>query len=115
MEKVETKMDFEKNWALIEEYQANRDEILLELINDLISQALKYARMRLDWYGFSREERADKDSLRSSIHDRFIDNLNILNRYLTKEGMEALATDDDRKIVGDFACSIAYQVALEMR
>lgn len=37
-----------------------------ELINDLISQALKYAKMRIDWYGFSREERADKDSLRSS-------------------------------------------------
>ena len=108
-------MNFEKNWELTEKYHESRDEILTELVDDLISQALKYAKMRIDWYGFSREERAEKDSLRSSIHDRFIDNLNILNRYLTKEGMETLETDDDRKVVGDFACYIAYRIAVSMR
>ena len=108
-------MNLEKNWELTGKYQESRDEILQELVNDLVGQALKYAKMRIDWYGFSKEERAEKDSLRSSIHDRFIDNLNILNRYLTKEGMETLDTDDDRKVVGDFACFIAYQIALQMR
>lgn len=108
-------MNFEKNWELTEKYHESRDEILTELVDDLISQALKYAKMRIDWYGFGREERAEKDSLRSSIHDRFIDNLNILNRYLAKEDMEVLETDDDRKVVGDFACYIAYRIAVSMR
>ena len=104
-EEIQNKIDFHKN-----------DEIVLELYDELCRAAVKYTNMRLEWNWFSLEQKQDKDSLRTSYHDRFITQWNMLQRYLTNTYQEYIdKVSDDRKVIGDFACYICYKIAVSMR
>lgn len=109
-------MIFEDNYRVFDRMMHLNDQVALELVEEVKLSAVKYAKMRLEWAFMTIEERSQKDSLRTSMHDVFINNINILNRYLEKNNIpEQLKVFDDRKIMGDFACYIAYQLMLDMR
>lgn len=108
-------MDFEKNWTVLETYEKSKDETLLELLDDVYTKAEKYATMRLAWRKMTVEEKCAKDSLRTSLHDVFIDSLKIINRYALKCEYEPLTLSDDRKEIGDFACFIVYKLSCRER
>lgn len=92
------------------------DETLMEIYNDFCASAIKYAHMRAEWFLFSLEQKHEKDSLRTSYHDRFIVQLKALLRYCTNTySAEFSELPDDRKVIGDFACFVTYQIALSMR
>lgn len=104
--------------------EAAGDSGALELYGELLSAAVKYAEIRARWNQWSREEKAENDSLRTSRHNRVIDSLNILARYLKKQGTEAawrnvLGDETEnpyyRKRIGDFACYLAFVEGLHAR
>ena len=69
------------------------------------------------WGMMSREEKMDKDSLRTAHHDSVIMHFNMLVRYLRMQGKkatwrDALGDDEDnkyyRKTIGDFGFYIVF-------
>ena len=93
------------------------DPKAVELYDELVSEAGKYAAIRASWQQMSREEKMEKDSLRTSIHDSVIIHFNMLARYLRMQGKKAewrdrLGYEEDnkfyRKAIGDFGCYIVF-------
>ena len=93
------------------------DPKAVELYDDLVSEAGKYAAIRASWQQMSREEKMEKDSLRTSIHNSVIIHFNMLARYLRMQGKKAewrdrLGYEEDnkfyRKSIGDFGCYIVF-------
>lgn len=93
------------------------DPKAVELYDDLVSEAGKYAAIRASWQQMSREEKMEKDSLRTSIHDSVIIHFNMLAGYLRMQGKKAewrdrLGYEEDnkfyRKAIGDFGCYIVF-------
>ena len=93
------------------------DPKAVELYDDLVSETGKYAAIRASWQQMSREEKMEKDSLRTSIHDSVIIHFNMLARYLRMQGKKAewrdrLGYEEDnkfyRKAIGDFGCYIVF-------
>ncbi len=104
--------------------EIGNDADAIELYEDLIDTAVKYAEIRARWMRLSREEKMDIDSLRTSHHDSLIIHFNMLARYLRMQGKEAAWRDqlgyeeDDRynrKTIGDFGCYIVFVNSLGAR
>ena len=100
------------------------DEDALELYEDLLTDAIKYAAIRAEWAQMTREEKMDRDPYRTAIHDSVIMDITVLARYLRRNGKEAKWRDtlgDEgsdriyRKSIGDFACYLAFVNAICMR
>ena len=119
-------LPFEEMAALHREIaqEAAGDSDALELYGELLSAAVKYAEIRAHWNLWGREEKAKNDSLRTARHNRVVDSLNILARYLKKQGKEAawrgvLGDEKEdpgcRKRIGDFACYLAFVEGLHAR
>ncbi|MGE4546096.1 MAG: hypothetical protein AB7D06_18560 [Pedobacter sp.] len=86
-----------------------RETSLTSLKDELIAKAVRYARIRTDWYFMSMEERRNIDPARTLAHDSFISSCNILSRNMAKAGEDnswRAALGDDRKVIGDFACHL---------
>lgn len=86
----------------------NQDDILHESWKDVVNSALAYSKMRTNWNYFSREEKQEKDKLRSSLHETFMINLKAFYRRgeqleLNGDWMEKLRLPEERKRWGDFA------------
>ena len=93
------------------------DSTIQELLSDVFTLAKQYSDIRYNWFFMSREEKNEKDAGRSMKHDRFIDSLNILNRYLTKNFLSeyVIEVSSDRKVVGDFANQLVYEIEIYCR
>lgn len=89
----------------------------LELYDELMKVATRYAAIRANWLLLSREEKSEQDSGRTSCHNSVITHFNMLARYLKQQGKTAAWRDElgyeeddpyDRKAIGDFACYLAF-------
>ena len=89
----------------------------IEIYEELIDVATKYAEIRARWLRMSNEEKMDTDSLRTSHHNSLIIDFNMLARYLRLQGKEAewrnhLGNEEEnnfyRKTIGDFGCYIVF-------
>ncbi len=83
--------------------------------DNLIENAVRYSEIRTQWYFADMDKRIEIDTLRTSIHNSFIDSCNILSREMFKAGENAdwrKHLGDDRKIIGDFACYINLFIGL---
>lgn len=107
---------------MIEEIGTDQDA--LELYQDLLEAATKYAAIRASWPLMSREEKMDKDARRTSCHDSAITHFNMLSRYLKQQGKAVVWRDklgyieDDpelRKTIGDFACYLVFISSINAR
>ncbi|GGC92738.1 hypothetical protein [Enterococcus wangshanyuanii] len=92
-----------------------KDEYLHELWKEVIDSALVYANMRINWNYFSREEKHEKDDLRTIYHNTFMINLKAFHKLgeqleLDTSWKEKLGSSEDRKRWGDFA---GYLLCLE--
>ena len=101
-----------------------RDADAGEIYKDLTVAATKYAAVRAEWPTLGREEKAERDSRRTSLHDSVIVKFNMLARYLKKQGKDAGWRDClgdekenpyDRKRLGDMACYLAFVNGLNAR
>lgn len=107
---------------MLAEIGANAEAI--ELYDELIKIATRYASIRANWILLSREEKIEQDSGRTSCHNSVIIYLNMLARYLKQQGETAVWRDrlgyeeDDpynRKAIGDFACYLAFVNGINAR
>ena len=99
-------MDFREARELFEELSRTRQQ---ELLADLIESAVRYARIRADWYLADPEGRREMEELRTRAHNALIDNFNILARNMRKEGEDIgwwQRLGQNRQRIGDFACYI---------
>lgn len=92
-----------------------------ELYEDFVSASVKYAEIRAEWSLMSREQKMDKDPLRTALHNSVIIQANMLARYLAQIGRSTpwrnlLGNEEEdriyRKTIGDFACYIAFVNAI---
>ena len=97
--------------------EIGEDPEAVELYEELIDAATRYAAVRAKWLRMSKEEIIDTDSLRTSHHDSVITHLNMLARYLKMQGKKALWREQlgdveengyIRKGIGDFACYLVF-------
>lgn len=104
--------------------EIGNDEDALELYDELIQAAARYAEFRANWRLWSREEKMDKDPSRTSCHNSVIIKCNQLARYLKMQGKPAnwrdILGDEQqdpgcRKRIGDFACYLVFVNALLAR
>ena len=86
--------------------------------------ATRYAAIRTNWLLFSREEKNEQDSGRTSCHNSVITHFNMLACYLKQQGKTAawrneLGYEEDdlynRKAIGDFACYFAFVNGINAR
>lgn len=100
---------------LLEEIEKNQDAV--ELYEELIAVATRYATIRAGWQQLSKEEKMDRDPSRTSCHNSVITHFNMLARYLKMQGKQAKWRDllgyeeDDkyfRKTIGDFGCYLVF-------
>lgn len=97
--------------------EIGEDPEAVELYEELIDAATRYAVVRAKWFRMSKEEKIDTDSLRTSHHDSVITHLNMLARYLKMQGKKAVWREQlgdveengyIRKGIGDFACYLVF-------
>lgn len=89
-----------------------------ELKRELYRRAVNYATIRAEWYFLTPAERLESDPKRTAAHNAFIDACNILSRasYRDKKDNSWRAKlGDDRKVIGDFACYLVYEIGVRMR
>lgn len=100
------------------------DQDALELYDELLKTAVRYAGIRAKWPLLSQKEKMDQDSSRTSAHDSVITKFNMLSRCLKMHGKKAewrdILGDADadsynRKRIGDFACFLAFINGLNAR
>lgn len=97
-------------------YMTIKKTSFIELKQDLITAAIKYATIRSEWSMMTRNEKLEKDSYRTLSHNSFISICNALSRNMSKVGEDSTWRNEignDRKIIGDFACYINCIVGLE--
>ena len=96
----------------------------LELYDELMKVATRYATIRANWLLLSREEKNEQDSSRTSCHNSVIIHFNMLARYLKQQGRTAAWRDElgyeeddpyNRKAIGDFACYFAFVNGINAR
>ncbi len=88
----------------------------VELFNDMLSKAVRYASIRAQWLLLDREQRRAGDESRTMAHDAFIASVNILGRLEGDAGKVWLdRLENDRKRIGDLACHIGCFLGLEAR
>ena len=83
-----------------------------------IETAIRYARIRADWYFISDAEKNSNEDLRTRTHNALIDSCNILSREMIKAGEDAswrMELGNDRKEIGDFACYVHCFLGLSSR
>ena len=108
-------MSINKAKAILDQIESTN---LKHLMDDLIDYAIRYARIRTDWNRADLEERRELEESRTRVHNVFIDSCNILSRNMLKNGEDnswRKMLDDDRKVIGDFACYIHYILGLRSR
>lgn len=97
--------------------EIGKDLNAVELYEELIAVATRYAAIRAGWQQLSREEKMDRDPSRTSCHNSVITHFNMLARYLKMQGKQAKWRDllgyeeDDkyfRKTIGDFGCYLVF-------
>lgn len=92
------------------------DEDIVNLYNDMIDRAVRYANIRAGWNSLPREQKTEQDLSRSMAHDAFITSVRIVARIQGSSGDKWCdRLSDDRKRIGDFACYIALFQGIEAR
>lgn len=104
--------------------EIGNDSDSLELYDELMETATRYASFRAQWCLLSREEKQDKDPSRSACHNSLIVKFNQLARFLKMQGKTAewrdtLGYEEDdkynRKRIGDFGCYIVFVNSINSR
>jgi hypothetical protein len=111
----EMKMDIEKFNEIVKCLISTK---LTDLKTELFDYAIRYARIRTDWYLASDEKRRELGDTRTRAHDALIDSCNILSRNMAQSGEEntwRINLGTERKEIGDFACYVHYFLGINAR
>jgi hypothetical protein len=84
----------------------------------LLQSAVRYSRLRVDWYFSEQQQRTEMDEERTISHNAFISECDILSRNMKAAGEDnqwRLQIGNDRKSIGDFACLLQAVIGLKAR
>ena len=104
--------------------EVGTDEGAVDLYDELVSIAVKYANIRARWALLSKQDKMEQDASRTACHDSVIIKCNKLARYLKTLEKKAAWRDElgdesadpyNRKRIGDFACYLAFINGLNAR
>lgn len=102
---------------LIKDNIDENDEDMVELYQDMINDAIKYAVIRTEWMVSDRQKRNEMDKVRTSLHNSFISSCSALSRFMKDRigysWMDKIGAD--RKDIGDFACYIHCILGIQAR
>lgn len=88
------------------------------LVNSLLKSAVRYSRLRVDWYFSDQEQRIEMDEERTIAHNAFISACDILSRNMKDAGEDnqwRLRIGTERKSIGDFACLLHAIIGINSR
>ncbi len=97
--------------------EIENDTIGQELYEELIGEAIAYAKIRAEWMHIERSQKMEQDSFRTSCHNSVITHFNMMARYLKTKGKpakwrDALGYEENdryfRKTIGDFGCYLVF-------
>lgn len=89
-----------------------------DLRTDLVDLAIRYARLRVDYYLADGQEQVRIGSTRSACHNALISACDILARNMKAAGEDATWRDtlgNDRRDIGDFACHLHAILGISVR
>jgi len=89
-----------------------------KLVNALLISAVRYSRLRVDWYLSTLEQRNELEEERTRAHNDFISNCDILSRNMKETGEDNLwrtRIGADSKSIGDFACLLNAVMGINAR
>ena len=124
------KMTLEEANQIFTEYHASIDfseEYMSKKYAELVTRAMRYAKMRMDWSTWDKETRQERDYQRTNLHNLFLNSVTQYASYQKRnggdchwfemlgQGIEPDEVDSKRKRIGDWACYIALFVALNKR
>ncbi len=99
-------------------YTKIKSSELTDLVNNLVMIGVRYARIRVDWYLSSTQERNEMDDERTIAHDAFISSCDILARNMANHGEDSSWRNilgKNRKDIGDFACWLHLIIGIKAR
>lgn len=108
-------MELEKARQLYAVISSSKHQVL---VKSLVKTAIRYARIRVDWYLLDLEGKKEMDDERSRAHTAFIDTCDILSRNMMLAGEDnhwRKEIGSDRKTVGDFACMLHAVIGIKAR
>jgi hypothetical protein len=108
-------MDYE---MAVEIWRQIRASALGELRQELVELAVRYARMRVDYWLAKPEQQRLLGADRSRCHDALIAKCDILARNMAQRGEDDLwriQLGPDRKDIGDFACFLHAMLGVAAR
>jgi len=88
------------------------------LVKSLITSAVRYSRIRVDWLLSEQGSRNELDAERTSSNNAFIATCDILSRNMFKSGEDntwRTQIGNDRKDIGDFACLLHAVLGINAR
>lgn len=84
----------------------------------VIQHAIRYSRLRVDWYTSMLNQRVDIDHERTIAHNALISSVNALARNMRDIGEDTswfTILNNDRKRIGDLACYISLFIGIKAR
>ena len=94
------------------------DNLLVELKDDFLRSAIRYSRIRSDWFLVAPKKRRALEDERKRAHNALIDSCNILSRTMVNKGLDIewrAKLGNERKRIGDFACYIHAYLGIMAR
>jgi hypothetical protein len=88
------------------------------LVDNLLNCAVRYSRIRVDWFFSDQKERTDMDEERTIAHNALISNCDILSRNMKQAGENYQWRSQigyERKSIGDFACLLHAAIGLNSK
>lgn len=108
-------MEIKEALEIFETFKNSRHQ---KFVNALLISAVRYSRLRVDWYLSNLEKRNELEDERSRAHNAFMSNCDILSRNMKVAGEDNLWVSrigSDRKSIGDFACLINAIMGIKAR
>ena len=98
----------QKLYEALDRGSVNFDELEKYAFNMMVKAAVRYTKIRAEWYSYPLEERAALDQDRISAHDKFISMINTIASMQGEHGKKWRdKLGNRRKELGDFACYIS--------
>jgi hypothetical protein len=99
-------------------FEILRTSYFQSFVEALLKSAIRYSRLRVDWYLTNQEQRREMEEERTIAHNAFISACDILSRNMKQRGEDykwRFQIGNNRKSIGDFACLLHAVMGIKAR
>ncbi|MCU1276014.1 MAG: hypothetical protein JWO48_3445 [Bryobacterales bacterium] len=108
-------LDLERSTSIWNEMRRTNQN---DFLDNVIETAVRYARMRVDYFRADAERQRTIGADRTATHNALISHIDVLARVMKQNGEDAAWRErlgNDRKSIGDFACWLHALLGLGAR